>query len=73
MYFQQTNARNVYVYYAQIFMILQGRRKGGEFIFLKGGGCWTRFDLKWKYFSMCPIIFYFNLINYIIVTRLIAL
>lgn len=38
MYFQQTNARNVYVYYAQIFMILQGRRKGGEFIFFKGGG-----------------------------------
>lgn len=37
MYFQLTNARNVYVYYAQIFMILQGRRKGGEFIFLRGG------------------------------------
>lgn len=56
MYFQQTNARNVYVYYAQIFMILQGRRKGGEFIFFKGGGVLNQIWFEMKIF--------FNVSNY---------
>lgn len=37
MYFQQTNARNVYVYYAQIFMIT-GASEGRRIHFFKGGG-----------------------------------